>query len=119
MKEWNESPDAEGLSFKLINHTSLTLGGVALLGVLLLLAYNCSRNKRSPRDRIQPSPNPDLPIPSAPLLPDPNEIAQLQSRLHHLEMITKDLQCRTEKIAQLEIALLKLKRQQENLTALL
>ena len=119
IKGWDESTDTEGISFEFINHTSLTLGGVALLGVIGLLAYNCSRNRRSPRDIIQPRPNPGLSIPSAPLLPDPNQIAQLQSRLHHLEMITTELQGRTDKVAQLETALGKLKRQHEDLTALL
>ncbi|XP_043189497.1 uncharacterized protein LOC122363836 [Amphibalanus amphitrite] len=119
MKNWNESPDTEGISFKLINHTSLTLGGVALLGVLGLLAYNCSRNRRPQSTIIQPCQNPDLSIPSAPLLPDPSQISQLQSRIHHLEVITTDLQCRMEKTAQLEIALAKLKKQHDELTALL
>ena len=117
VQKWQQPTISEdGGQIDVLNHTSLSLGAVGTLGVIGLIVFCCCRNICSARHPASIPTCPRGPVSSAPTNPDSSEV---QTRLAHLEAVTRELQVKMEMVARQEITLENLKKKCEQITALL
>ena len=119
-KEWQAPTTAENdIPDVLVNHTSLTLGSISTLGVIIIVIVCCRQKQKASREDSRISEILSRQIPMIPTYPSLEQQSQILARLTQLEETTRNLQSKTEKIEQQEVALSNLERKTEELTALL
>ena len=119
VKTWVKPTETDEIPTELLKHTSLSLGAVSAIGVIILGIVVCVKTRRTP-ERATPIPTSSpMHVPSAPLLPEHEYSLKFEARLIRLETITDELQRKLERVAQHEVVLEKLKKKCEQLTAFL
>ena len=123
--EWKEpEPEENFLPASFVNHTSMSLGIIGVLGVVGLMIFTCYKIKRFPGPSVpcKAATNPPYLIPptapEAPESPIP-DIIRMQTRIAHLEATTYELQKKVDSLASQGAALEALQRKYEDLTCLL
>ena len=119
-EEWQTPGSAEyDIPGVLVNHTSLTLGSIGTLGVIIILIVVCRQRQQASRESSHPSEILSRHIPLVPTYPALDQQSQILSRLTQLEETTRNLQSKTEKIDRQEAALNLLERKTEEISALI
>ena len=125
MREWKEPEGAEDdLPVHFINHTSLSLGTVGVLGVIGLVVFDCYQRRRgaAPKDRYAQTPSLSSPITlQAPANPEPSspDLSEIRARIAYLETTTRELQQKIDTLSLQGVLLEGLKKKYEELACLL
>ena len=118
VQQWNTSQETVEVSpLNLVNHTSLSLGTVGVLGVIGLIVYGCCRKR-------EPPPSANLSYRPPPYAPETLEttrldLSHLLSRLTHLEAEIYQLKKNMDTLSSQDATIEALRKKYEDLACLL